>query len=897
MRRNLVLVAIGLAVFTCAASVGFLVSARLLPERVREITERSLGELLGTSVAVEETQLYLSFGLAVEGRGITAWPGPDGPALSVRRAILQLDLLPLLLGRIEPRRLRFEAPRLQIERDPDGRIVAPFAWSPGAADPERPAYELGRNTVDAAVTALLALPLPAPRLEIRDGGLTVLRAGDPEAAALVLRDLDARVSRDTAGEAGRVQLETELVRGGRDGGRLNLHAEADRDRGTRVRLHLEQFELAALAAWAPPLGRRLGLGGRATGHLELRMEADKPHRLDADLALSRFSFRLARPGASPLAGSSERGSLQAAFLLSESRLELWSGRMASGKLSLGLEGTLELPVGPNARVRLVARAPELALGDLRDGVGWLPEAAREDAEAHLARVEAGDLRNLELRVATSLGSFGTSPEERLALVRDLELRGRLEGAVLRISESSRLGPVAATVLFDGDRLDLRRVSAEWKGTQLPGLEASITGLSHLLPAGEIRCPATAQVAPLPGRRALQDWLDARRNPELGPSWSRLTLEADWVRHPVLLCGLDHAQATLAPTEGGFSFELQQGIWAGAPIKARGVFRSRPSEILNLTVALGPAWEPVSEVDPDGPWASGRFVLDGQRFGPWRIRGSRGGFQLRDDELQLLDARLDLLPRGELRADLALNLADPEAVPYRLDFTVENGSIADLAESLDRDGTLAEGTLTAAGVLGGRLRAAESPFAEAAGTLVAMARDGELHRQLPPVLAIALASEFNPVADREVIPYDGIDAVLELDGGVLRTESLTLRGPWLRALASGEVDLVHPPHPAESVVALFFFRNLDNMISKLPLLNRVLLGEDENLINAYFALSGPLGKPQARLIPVKTLSAGPASFVLEGFPAFVRGGLSRLRSVLLPGDEAADPMPRSERIGS
>jgi hypothetical protein len=98
-----------------------------------------------------------------------------------------------------------------------------------------------------------------------------------------------------------------------------------------------------------------------------------------------------------------------------------------------------------------------------------------------------------------------------------------------------------------------------------------------------------------------------------------------------------------------------------------------------------------------------------------------------------------------------------------------------------------------------------------------------------------------------------------------------------------------------VVALFFFRNLDSLISKVPLLNRVLLGEDENLINAYFALSGPFGEPKARLIPVKTLSSGPASFMLEGFPAFVRGGLSRLRSVL-PGGGGESPPPE-ERLGS
>ena len=166
-----------------------------------------------------------------------------------------------------------------------------------------------------------------------------------------------------------------------------------------------------------------------------------------------------------------------------------------------------------------------------------------------------------------------------------------------------------------------------------------------------------------------------------------------------------------------------------------------------------------------------------------------------------------------------------------------------------------------------------------------------------LLAIAVASEgLNPLAERKEIPFDGIDAVLELEDGVLRSRSLTLQGPWLRAMASGQIDAAHEPHPAESVVALFFFRNLDRMISRLPLLNRVLLGEDENLINAYFAVSGPLGEPQARLIPVKMLSAGPASFMLEGFPAFVRGGLSRLRAVLLPGG-GGEPTPSEERLGS
>jgi hypothetical protein len=899
VRRTLILLALGTGVFCAAAFVGFLMSARLVPERVRAITEESLGELLAAPVEIEETQLYLRFGLAVEARGISAWPGADGPALSIRRALMRVDLLPLLFGEVRPRWLRFEEPRLVLERDASGAVVAPFAWDPfdGDIGEDGAAYELSRRSIDAAMGAILGLPLPSPHLEIVGGELVAVRAGDPEAASLELRGMEVRMSRSASLKAGRLELRTGLVRGGRDGGRLELEAEVGGSGDTEALVSLDRLDLGSLVSWAPSLRDQLQLSGRVTGDLELRMEHDKPHRLDGDLRTWGLKLRFPRPGRSPLVLSSDAGSVRAALLLTERRLELWSGRLQSGDLRLGLEGTLELPLREDSRIRIVARTPTLELSALEGALGWLQEGMRSEAESLLASVEHGQVEELELRLATPLGSFdGQRPDALVELVRDLELRGHLEAGSFRISEDQRLDQVSAGFLFDGDRLDLRRADARWNDQKLPRLNVSLTGVSHLLPLEDLRCQRPSAVDPLPGRHALQDWLDARRDPEQARTWSQLSLEADWVRHPTLGCGVEHARATVSPTDSGFSFEIQQAIWAGAPIKARGTYERGPRESLTLSVALGPAWEPVTEAAPDLPWASGRFQLVATRFGPWRIEGAGGSFEARQGTLALAGTRLDLTPDAALHADLTLDLSDPDEVPYELGFSVKPSPIDAFATSLDVDPELVEGTLSAAGILTGRLRGAESPLMGARGHATLMARDGLLRRDLPPLLAITVASEaVNPVASREEIPYDGIDASLELEGGRLRTESLSLRGPWLRALVSGEVDVLSSPHPTESVVALFFFRNLDSLISKVPLLNRVLLGEDKNLINAYFALSGPFGEPQARLIPVKTLSSGPASFMLEGFPAFVRGGLSRLRSVL-PGGGSEDPVPE-ERLGS
>jgi hypothetical protein len=82
----------------------------------------------------------------------------------------------------------------------------------------------------------------------------------------------------------------------------------------------------------------------------------------------------------------------------------------------------------------------------------------------------------------------------------------------------------------------------------------------------------------------------------------------------------------------------------------------------------------------------------------------------------------------------------------------------------------------------------------------------------------------------------------------------------------------------------------------PLLNRMLLGPDENLVSTYFAVSGPWAEPEGTLIPTKSFASGPASFVLEGLPAFVRGGLSTLERVLTGSAARPESAPPADDRG-
>jgi hypothetical protein len=730
------------------------------------------------------------------------------------------------------------------------------------------------------------------------GRLRVREAkGGPD--ALELHDLGAQLERDDRHQAGELRFTARVVRGTAAEGALEGSFRLARMGESALRVGLSDFLLGFLTPYQRALHPELRLTGRASGTLELRIAEHADDRMDLDLELAEPRLRLPRGGEAPALIQAEAADVRAALLLGERRLELWSGSLESGDLALAFEAGLELPARKDSRVRLTLRAPALSRDALARAAQALPAELAARAKAGLERVETGRLEDLELRIATRAGNLGPDLRAHVSqLLQDLELRGRVAGASVRLAEAGRLESLAAEFVFDRGRLDLRGAGASLDGRPLPALDLSLQGIAHLFRADALQCQTTGAVPGLPGREALDRWVVGRRKPGATRSWTRLAVHADWIAHPLLFCAVRGAEFVLTPEDESWHLELERASWAGAPLRGRGSLRRHPQELLSVALDVGPPWQDAAAPDAEGPWAAGRFELEAGSFGPWRARGVAGRFAAHGSELALGDVVLELEPEERVTGELVLDLGNADAVPYRARFQLEAASAANLLRSLRIEESFAVGSVSAAGVVEGVLRGVASPFAEARGQGILQARDGALHRRVPAILALAMASDaLRALTEREEIPFVALDATLELADGKLRAPALTVEGPWLRALANVEIDAVNPPHPTDSVVAVYFFRTLDDVIALFPILNRVLLGEDANLISAYFALRGPLGSPEARLIPVKTLSAGPASFVLEGFPAFVRGGLGVLRSVLGPDRAPSVPDVTRERADS
>jgi hypothetical protein len=126
-------------------------------------------------------------------------------------------------------------------------------------------------------------------------------------------------------------------------------------------------------------------------------------------------------------------------------------------------------------------------------------------------------------------------------------------------------------------------------------------------------------------------------------------------------------------------------------------------------------------------------------------------------------------------------------------------------------------------------------------------------------------------------------------GGMHTTAFSIDGPDMRVFASGSLALDTPDKALDANVVLFLFRQIDNLIGKIPVLNVLLLGSNENLLAAYYVLEGPWADPDARLVPLRSLATGPATLVFEGLPFLVRKSLQAIGAI--DGDvRAAPPRP-------
>jgi hypothetical protein len=882
LRRLLTGLAV-LALIAAAALAGAAVSSRLGPEQLRRTVEARLSAELGGPVSIGSVRPYFSWGLGVEIAGLRSADG----ALEAERIGLTLSPRSLLRGDVVLRRVDLAGLRARAARDAGG------AWTPPLLG-----RVLARGDAGAAAPASGAAPdlrtiaSRLPGLHVERSELGVALAG-PTPRAIALRDVSLELTRSPLGGAPALRASGRIGSTGADAGGFELAARIERD-GAHADLALSEADLAQLAPW---LGRPLDLRGRVSG-----VAGWKPAASGSDLALELLARDLHAAAAD--GGDSSRLDLDAASARAVAQVEIrpehirvrdfeWSGDPArlAGAFSIAR------PLGEASALSFDLQGGPLSIPALRDLL--LAATPEDDAlRRNLAALVAGEIASFRLRSdATSPGALRSLGAARAGLLAALPADLSLELAVSKVGialgGNEPIRGLEARLALDGDVLRIDGARARIGDRPLPELTVALNGVraaAAALEEGVIPPP----VPPLPGIRLLDRWIDSKRRPGSPPRWRRIDLAADWIEHPVLLRPLEQVQAVLAPANPGVHIQSAEGFWGGVRFRGKGSFRGGDKSSIHVDVSLSlPQREGRRRADAEA-WGRAHMRWDLEKLGDFQAESLEGVAQAIGDRVELRRGEARLRPRGDLRGSLDVDLSRADRAPYRAKVELANGALSELMADLKMDGGAARGTAELEGdVRGAVVLEHPSLFQDMTGSAALRLREGEIHERMNLLFAIAQVSDtLNPFRSRETIPYERIDAPLAIDAGFASTEAFSLHGPALRMVGTGRVDLVGEQHLVESVIGIFYFKTLDRVIGAFPILNRMLLGPDDNLISTYFAVEGPWANPNARLIPTKSIASGPASFVLEGLPAFVRGGLSVLERALTPaeGDAAPPPSP-------
>jgi hypothetical protein len=886
--RRLLIAACWLLVLGAIAA-GVAISSRLGPDRLRAELVRRLTEAVGP-VEVDSLRPYFGWGVGIELEGVRSVAAGEVPAFAADRVWVTLAPRSLLRGEVRARRVDVRGLRLRAAlRDGKwepplvARLVARVDAEPDASAP---------LALPHAETDLRAFAQALPALSIEDGEVRIEREHDGRTHEIALRDLYFELTHDALGGAPKAGVAARLFEAEQRRGAIDLEATIERA-GPSIDAAVIDADLAALAPWLRFGDVRVDAAGRVSG-----TAAWRPAKGGGALVLDLLGFDLdlsARRGdGSPVAGVFPTARLHAATEIDARALHVTKLEWSAEPVALAGSASIERPFRDAAKLEIDMRGGPISLAALRD-VALALTPKDSPVRARISALRAGTLEDFSLRAdPTSISAWRALADAPLdAWPASLAIETGIAGAEIALAGSAPLRELGARVRVRDDRIEIDDARAKRSGLALPVLTLRLTGM-RAVGTALAQSAASMPVPSLPGLGALDDWIESNKRPGSPPRWRTIDVDAEWIEHPILLRPIEEFTARLKPANPGVHFEDAKGFWGGVPFQGTASIRGgdKASVDVDLTLTL-PRREGKRRADSE-LWCRGRFRADLEKLGDFQAEELTGTVQGIGERVEMRHGVAKLRPRGDVTGLVDLDLSRADAVPYHARIELVNGSLSELMSDLKMDGGAANGTAEIDTELDGVLIAHRNLLRDASGPVAVRLRDGEILKRMNVLFSIAQASDtLNPFRSRETIPYDRIDAPLQFGGGHASTDGLSLQGDALRLVGTGRVNLVDDPHEVEAVIGIFYFRALDRVIGVFPLLNHMLLGPDDNLVSTYFAVAGPWSDPRASIIPSKSIASGPGSFMLEGFPSFVRGGLATLERLFTASEPPPEGAPTTE----
>ncbi|MFP8878229.1 MAG: AsmA-like C-terminal domain-containing protein [Myxococcota bacterium] len=904
MRQYRAEISVMTALFGIAVVAGLVVARRFGPNQVHSAVERRLSEALGAQVSVGGLRVSPGTFVRVEAYGVTAWSIPGGHGLEIEQVLGSIDALSLLGDQIELARLRLEGAHLRLSALGNGGTFRPVgstratlgqARAPLPPHPDELLAPL--ISLETLVRRVLLAPAAAAVLELHNARISFEDELTHERGALELEYLTGQLVHHQFSGRSEFSVEGQLTEGGRSHGTIKLDGHRAADGSIRISLGVDSVELASGTRYLKELRPHAEISGRLSGQWIYETPEPGTGRLQADLSCLNLVSSVPDTDRSAEVIRSPQINFAGTLEIDPQRATLHDFRVTNRDTSLRVSGEVSRPLSAGSIAMLDLDLENLDLGQARHLISWLPEIEREEAAAVVAPLAGGRLETLQAHGRATLPGWQDLLAGRSRrLPEGFSMQVKLVDMVAHFGVANRLEDLAAELHWVGNRLEIVDATAVLNGRPLPVLDVVIEGFPNFL-AGDSRLrEMSSQALPLFGLDTL--WESLRRSPDSAAASTRTNsetnvgLEIEFLEHPLFLWPLWDVSATIVAESDGVHIESKHAIWAGVPIELKADWRFQPSERISVLVeATAPPTASSVPAHADG-WARGRFGVGEILGGRWQQNEAQGHFVATAGQVRIRELDIELAPTGRTRANGLLDLSVRGAVPFRVNFGLVDGDGSAIAKLVGLPKQQIEGRMNLDGSFEGVLQPGTSFFSELSGLLELTAVDGAIRKVTPPVVAIAeAATDLDAYDPSDVVPFDRVESVLEFGGGRLHSAAFSLDGPRIGIVASGELELADPIKTIDAQVYVFLFRKLDRVLGKIPILNRMLLGTDENLVAAAFEVSGAWADPKIEPILLPS-SAGSASQVLQGVPHFVMRGIRALGSLVKTSPSKPPTTPAS-----
>jgi hypothetical protein len=111
----------------------------------------------------------------------------------------------------------------------------------------------------------------------------------------------------------------------------------------------------------------------------------------------------------------------------------------------------------------------------------------------------------------------------------------------------------------------------------------------------------------------------------------------------------------------------------------------------------------------------------------------------------------------------------------------------------------------------------------------------------------------PELTGEGLPYNTITGEIEIAKGIAKTENLLVDSDSIKITIIGEADIIR--ESLDLTVGLHPLGTVDTIVSRVPVVGRILAGEDESIISYYVEVKGDFSNPKVKHIPLKSMEKG------------------------------------------